>query len=157
MFWKRETSKIEKAVEVAIERVLREHANATTEEIAALGTIRQLRAQKERLENEIAELKLQHRQEEREIEHKVGLAKLRQEAEAEIAYEKLEAREEQLEAEKEVAVKEARVAAREEAMARAEELQGEHLARMEKMVGVLVAALPKAEMLVEMSGGKARK
>lgn len=144
---------IEGAVKEAIEKVLREHANATTEEIAALGTIRQLRSTKERLEEEIAELKRQKKEDEREITHKLGLARLRQEAEAELAEEKLEAREEQMEREQEVAVKEARVAAKEEAMKRADELLGQQVERMERLVDTLVSALPKAEMIARMGNG----
>ncbi len=151
--FRRETSRIEAAVQEAIERVLREHANATTEEIAALGTIRQLRAERDKLEDEIAELRLQAKQEAREIEHKVGLAKMRQEAEAEMAEERLEAREEQLEAQKDLAVGEARVAAREEAMKRADELLGQQVARMEKLVDTLVKGLPTAELMVSVGKG----
>ena len=110
-FFIRETTKLEEAVESAIERVLREHANATTEEIAALGTIRQLRTQRDKLTDDIAELKLKQSQAEREIEHKLGLARLRQTAESEIAEAKLEAREKQMEALQEVAVGEAKIAA----------------------------------------------
>jgi hypothetical protein len=145
--FRRETTKIEKAVESAIERVLKEHANATTEEIAALGTIRKLRAERDRLTEDIAELNRKKREDEREIQHKLGLAKLRQEAEAELAEKKLGAREQQLEKEQAVAVKEARVAAKEEAMKRADELLGQQVERMEKLVDTLVAALPKAEMI----------
>ena len=153
-FFKRETTKLEEAVESAIERVLREHANATTEEIAALGTIRQLRTQRDKLTDDIAELKLKQSQAEREIEHKLGLARLRQTAESDIAEAKLEAREKQMEALQEVAVGEAKIAAKEEAMKRADELLGEQVERMERLVDTLVEALPTASLVAEVSGAR---
>lgn len=149
-----ETTKIEDAVESAIGRVLKEHASATTDELAALGTIRKLRTERDKLTDSIAELELKHAQSDREIEHKLGLARIRQEAESDIAEQKLEAREEQMVAMQAVAVGEAKVAAKEEAMKKADELLGAQVERMERLVDTLVKALPTAELVstVAMAG-----
>jgi len=150
----REKSVTEVAVEDAVRRVLKEYSEATTEEIAALGTIRKLRNEKEKLTEQISDLKLENRQTEREINHKLGLAKLRQEAEAELADGRLDAREEQMDKMRDVAVGEAKIAAREEAMKKADELLGEQVKRMERMVDTLVKALPSAEMVIAIGGEK---
>lgn len=147
-----ETTKIEAAVEAAIERVLKEHASATTDEITALGTIRKLRTERDNLTEDISDLKVRHKQEEREIEHKLGLARLRQEAEAELAEDKMDAREKQMTAMQSVAVGEAKVAAKEEAMAKADELLGAQVERMERLVDTLVKALPTAELVASIGG-----
>jgi hypothetical protein len=152
--FKRETSKIEEVVRKAVAEVMEEQAKATAREIGSLSSIQRLRAEKEKLETEIAELKTQKKQDAREIEHKVGLAKIRQEAEAEIADKKLKARETELERTQKVAVQEAKVAAKEEAMKRADELLGQQVARMEKLVDTLVGALPKAEMMMTVERGR---
>lgn len=144
-------SQITDAVARVVERVLRENADLVDQELGALKTIRDLRREVEKQEAKLADLKAQQKEKQREIDHKLGLHKQRVDQERELAKEKLEAQAERLERDHSVSVREAKVAAREEAMKEANRLLSEQMERMEGMVDTLVGALPKAEIMANLT------
>ena len=147
MFWRK--SSLEGAVEEAVRSALRQYVSIATDEIGKLSKVSALSDEITKLRDQLADLKTQRKQEEREIEHKLGLHKLRTEAEKQMADQGYAALEARLKKDGEVTVREAKVVAREEAMKRADELLGEQVSRMERLVDMLVQALPTAAMFKE--------
>lgn len=148
---KRAEAQITEAVANVVEHVLRENANLVGEELGAIETIRDLRREVRLQEDKLNRIRIQQKEKEREIEHKLGLHKLRVEAERELAEDKINSTKARLERHHEVLVREAKVVAREEAMEEATRLMEGQMERMEKMVDTLVGALPKAEIMTKLT------
>ncbi len=138
---------LEQKIETAVRNVLTAEAGRFADTINALPKLTELQAKVQQAEERLAELKSEHVREERETMHKLGLQQKRQEAEAAMAEQRLKDREAQLVAMADVKAKQAAVDAKEEAMKAANELQAQHLDRLDKMVDTMVAALPTAEIL----------
>jgi hypothetical protein len=149
--WKIKRDEIAETVTRAVNEIMTEYLKTAQDELSAVVQIRGLRREITDLEKKLADLKEKQTREEREIEHKIGLHRLRQEEEERLAKERLAAREKQLKEEAKVLAREGKVEAREEAMKRADELLGEQVARMERLVETLVKMLPSAEIYTEVS------
>lgn len=140
------------AVEQIIDTKLRESVTAlmTVDELVERRT--ELELEVHRLGEEKADLQSSIERERLDIQHKLGLEKMRQQQDAEIAQERLTALREDVEREKEIAIREARLVAKEEAIGEARQQMREFLDRQESMIGQLLQAVPKAEIFHRQGG-----
>lgn len=101
--------------------------------------LQQVKLAKDSLSEEIAREKL-------DMKHKLGLERMRQEQEAEMAQERLDAQREQIEDEKDLAMATARFEAKEEALKESKEMMDGFQDRQEEMIKMLLKRLPSAEI-----------
>lgn len=138
---------IEKVVRAVIEDTTA-HAGLVLENVK---TIAELEKMKTSLQKEVDRLKETTAAKNREIEHKLGLAKMRMDQEQELRESMHKHQQEHITAMGDVRINEARIAAREEALKRSDEILGEHLKLLERLVNQLVEALPKAKISARIS------
>jgi len=133
----------EVAIASAVERVLEDKLRDTIRDFANVGNLTEvihtLKQQRAMLADEIAREKL-------DLKHKLGLERMRQEQDAEIAKERLQAQREAIEGERDLAVQAARFEAKAEALEETQEQLSKFTDRQEKMIESLLGALPTAEL-----------
>ena len=136
----------EGAIANAVERVLEDKLYDTIRTFTNLDTanerLRSINTQYKVLEETIAREKL-------DMKHKLGLERMRQEQEAEIAKERLEAQKDAIEAEKDLAVQAARFEAKAEALTETRETMKEFQETQKEMIESLLKALPSAEIFAK--------
>jgi len=142
-------TQIEKDLAGAVERVVEDKLRATLQNFGRVDglqdTIRALQSQKISLSEDIAREKL-------DLKHKLGLERMRQQQEAEIAKERLQVQREAIGAERDLAVKAARFEAKEEALEESRQMMDAFQDRQEKMIEHLLEALPSAELFKTVEG-----
>ena len=109
------------------------------------GQLWELKREKETLSEDIAREKL-------DLKHKLGLERMRQQQEAEIAKERLQAQREAIGAERDLAVQGARFEAKAEALEESRQMMDAFQDRQEKMIEHLLEALPSAELFKTVEG-----
>jgi len=136
-------SQSEVAIARAVERVVEDKLRATIQTFATYdglkASLQILKLEKASLEETIAREKL-------DMKHKLGLERMRQEQEAEMAEERLDAQRSQMEDERDLVMAKARFEAKEEALSESREMMSEFQDRQEKMIESLLKALPSAEI-----------
>lgn len=136
-------TQMEKDLATRAERIIERNIDATFNRFVDLDKARDqlhiLRNEKATLSEDIAREKL-------DLKHKLGLERMRQQQDAEIAKERLDALREAIGAEKDLAVKAARFEAKEEALTETRAQLVEFQDRQEKMIEHLLEALPTAEL-----------
>jgi len=130
---------IARAVERVVEDKLRETIHSFSQVDSLQGQLQELKRQRDTLFEDIEREKL-------DMKHKLGLERMRQEQEHEIANKRLDSLREQIEDEKELATKIARFEAKEEALVESREMMDSFQDRQEKMIESLLKALPSAEI-----------
>jgi len=142
-------SKIEKdlaeGAEASVNRTIRETFARFADVEGMNDQLQVLKQQKATLSEDIAREKL-------ELRHKLGLERMRQAQEAEIASERLEAQKEAIETERDLAIQAARFEAKKEAMEETREAMKEFQDRQETMIQSLLEALPTAEIFKKIEG-----
>ena len=146
-------SQIEVDVQNTVERVMNQKLNET---MTAFGTIDELTAQKAKLGDELYGMRREKEtladdmaREELAVKHKLGLERMRQEQEAEMAAKELDAQRARISADRDLAVKSAKLEAKTEATEEARAMMNEFQDRQEKMIDSLLKALPSAEILMK--------
>jgi len=133
----------EVAIASAVERVLEDRLRETLLSFGRVDTLearlRELRREKETLEETITREKL-------DMKHKLGLERMRQQQEAEMALDKVEALRGMLDDEKDLAMATARFEAKEEALKESKEMMDGFQDRQEDMIKMLLKRLPSAEL-----------
>lgn len=136
-------SQSEVAIARAVERVVEDKLKETIQSFSAVGRlesqVRNLMDEKANLTETIAREKL-------DMKHKLGLERMRQQSEAEMAQERLEVQREQIEDEKDLAMATARFEAKEEALAESRTMMDGFQDRQEAMIKMLLKRLPSAEI-----------
>jgi predicted nucleic acid-binding Zn-ribbon protein len=140
-------SSIDRSIRNAFEDVLDSHAGRIRDEMGALGTIQDLRRERDRLADRIREMSKEledlgekHQREEREVKHKLGLEVLRQEQEERLRSKELGQERAELERQRELILREAKVGAREEAFEESKKILNDQLGRLERIVDSLAGA-----------------
>ena len=148
------------ALESTLDSILDAKAKEWQSELQGLCDLDEVRAEKRRLEDQVATLtqdmdtaRREIERERKEIEFDLGLEKQRREQEHEFATTKLDQAEKRLEAEKAVAIREASVKAREEALQVVGEQNRAFLEKQAELIETLTDALPKAEILARIGNG----
>jgi len=136
-------TQIEKELAQRAEQIIERNITNTFNRFVELDKARDqlhiLRNEKATLAEDIAREKL-------DLKHKIGLERMRQKQEAEIAQERLDTQRKAIGAEKDLAVKAARFEAKEEALKETRVQMNEFQDRQEKMIEHLLEALPTAEL-----------
>ena len=138
-------SQAEVAAERAVEDIL---SRQLKESISAIENVANLTQRVVRLTTEKDELETSISRRELDMKHKLGLERLRQEGEATLATDKLDALREQIEGERDLAVQAARFEAKSEAADEAREAMEEFRTSQDELIGRLLKALPSAEFMV---------
>ena len=136
-------SQSEVAIARAVERVVEDKLRATLTSFSNVEGLRNLvddlKRQKATLSEDIAREKL-------DMKHKLGLERMRQEQEAEMAQEKLKAERDRLGDERDLVMSKARFEAKEEALKESREMMDAFQDRQEEMIKMLLKRLPSAEI-----------
>ena len=147
-------------LESTLDSLLDAKAKEWQSELQGFRDLDTLRAEKRRLEDQVASLteetataRREIERERKEIEFELGLEKQRRDQEHGFAKDKLTQAGARLEAEKAVAIREARVKAREEALEVVGEQNRAFLDKQAELIETLTDALPKAEILAKIGNG----
>lgn len=148
------------ALESTLDSILDAKAQEWQSELQGFRDLDAVRAEKRRLEDQVATLtqdmdtaRREIAREREEIEFELGLEKQRRDQEHEFATGRLSQATVRLEAEKAVAIREASVQAREEALEVVGEQNKAFLEKQAELIETLTDALPKAEILAKIGNG----
>ncbi len=135
------------AVEEVVDRKLRETVSVLNSVDGLVQEKMVLESELDQLRRDSANLSSDIARERTDVSFKLGLEKLRQQQDAQIAQQQLQHQRDQIEAEKAVAIREARLAAKEEATEEARQQMRAFQDRQERMIGQLLEALPSAKII----------